>query len=201
MHIFTKEQREFITKNVKGLSNKELTELVNKKFGLNLLFGQIKSFKANHKLSSELNGRFTKGHIPANKGLKGVGGWKPTQFKKGHKPHNYRPVGSERLSKDGYIEIKVSDPNKWRGKHLIIWEKHNGPVPKSHAVIFGDGNNRNFDVNNLLLVSRKQLLTLNRQKLIQKDADLTRTAIILTDIYHKIHEKRKVRCDDYGEGT
>lgn len=193
MHIFTDEQRKFIAKNVKGKPNKDLTALFNKHFGLNLRINQIKAFKKNHKLPSGLDCRFKKGRIPANKGQKGIcyEGCKATQFKIGNRPHNYKPVGSERLSKDGYIEIKVQDPKKWKGKHLIIWEEHNGPVPKSHAVIFGDGNNRNFDINNLILVSRKQLLTLNMKGLIQKDANLTKTAIILTDIYHKISEKRK----------
>jgi hypothetical protein len=45
----------------------------------------------------------------------------------------------------------------WRPKHHLVWESHHGqPIPKGHAVIFGDGNNRNFDPDNLILVSRAQ---------------------------------------------
>lgn len=100
------------------------------------------------------------------------------------------PVGSERVNSDGYVDIKISDPNKWKGKHILIWEKENGPVPKGHCVIFGDGNNRNFDSNNLILVSRQQLIVLNKNNLIQSDADLTRTGVIIADLYQKINERK-----------
>lgn len=196
--LFTPEQIRFIEQHVPGRSNQELTELVNNHFGLDLTFVQIKAFKKNHKLSSGLDGRFPKGHTPFNKGLKGlkgvIVGGKETQFKSGHLPHNYKPVGTERVNADGYVDIKIADPAKWRGKHLLVWEKHNGrPVPPGHVVIFGDGNRRNFDPDNLILVSRKQLATLNKKNLIQNDAELTRTGIIIADIYQKIGERKKLK--------
>lgn len=121
-------------------------------------------------------------------------GGEGTQFKKGNKPHNYVPVGSERVNADGYVDIKIAEPNRWRGKHLIVWEQHNGrPVPKGHAVIFGDRNRRNFDPDNLVLVSRSQLATMNKMNLIRDDADLTRTGVILADIYQKISQRKSER--------
>lgn len=188
LHVFTPDQARFITENVKGISNKELTYRFNAHFNINLEINQIKAYKKNHKLSSGLNGQFKKNNIPANKGKKGMGGWKPTEFKKGHIPQNYMPVGNERVNGDDYIDIKIADPNKWKGKHILIWEKHNGPVPKDHVVIFGDGNKRNFNLDNLILVSRQQLLILNRNKLIQKDTDLTKTAVLIANVYQKIYE-------------
>jgi len=188
-HKYTKEQLDFIIKNVKGIGNGELTQIFNSHFKLNMKVSQIKAFKKNNKLSSGLDGYFPKGHVPFNKDKKGVGGWKPTQFKKGNKPHNYVQVGCERVNSDGYVDIKIKDPNKWKGKHILIWEEQNGCVPKGHAVIFGDRNNRNFDINNLILVSRKQLLTLNKNKLIQSNADLTRTGLIIAEIYQKISKR------------
>src|SRR5690349_10069864 len=127
VHHFTPEQRDFIKNNAPGRGTGELTELFNAHFGLNLPIGKIKSFKGNHKISSGLTGRFEKGHVPANKGKKGISqGGVETQFRKGHKPHNYVPVGSERVNGYDYVDIKIADPNKWRGKHLIVWEQHNG---------------------------------------------------------------------------
>jgi len=117
-----------------------------------------------------------------------------TSFKKGHKPHNWVPIGSERITKDGYVQIKIQEgkfQKNWRGKHILVWEEHNGPVPEGHAVIFGDGNNRNFDIDNLILVSRAQLLKLNQQGLIKNDADLTRTGVIIADLQMKISERSK----------
>ncbi len=189
---YTDEQTEFLVINVPGHSYKEIISLYFERFGVQLSLSQIKSFIGNRKLNTGRNGRFGKGHVPANKGKPG-GGWEPTQFKKGHRPLNYRPVGSERVNVDGYVEIKVADPNKWKGKHTAVWEQHNGKIPKSHVVIFGDGNNRNFELNNLILVSRQQLLTLNRKNLIQNDAELTKTAVIIADLHSKISQRKAKR--------
>lgn len=193
MFRFTEEQREFIEANVKGKSNADLTYCFNKQFGLNLRVNQIQAFKKNNKLSSGLTGRFEQGHTPSNKGKKKTwAGGESTQFKKGHKPHNYVPVGSERVNGDGYVDIKVADPNRWRGKHLVKWELHNGrPVPKGSVVIFGDGDRRNFDPDNLILLTRGQLVTMNKHGLIMNNADLTRTGIIMADILKKIGERKR----------
>ncbi len=188
------EIKNFIAENHKGIGLKDMAVLLNAKFGTNYTTKQINSYYKNHNLNSGLTGRFPKGHIPFNKGKKGVGGWEPTQFKKGHRPWNYKPVGTERINSDDYVDVKIADPNKWKGKHILIWEEHNGPVPKGHVVIFGDGNRRNFDPNNLILVSRKQLAIINKNNLIQNDAELTKTGIIIADIYRKIGERKKVKA-------
>lgn len=194
MHSFSTKQLEFLRNHVVGRSKRDLTELFNKHFQLDLLEKQIKSCCKRHKLPlSGLDGRFKLGRTPFNKGLKGSFGGEDTQFKKGNKPHNYKPVGTERVNGDGYVDIKVADPNKWRAKHTLIWQEANGPVPKGHAIIFGDGNRRNFELDNLVLVSRKQLAMLNKHHLIKDNADLTRTGVILTDILMKISERTKAK--------
>jgi len=191
VHYFTLEEAEFLKEHVPGRGNPELTEMFNAHFSLNLGLNQIKAYKKNHKLSSGLDGRFPPKHTPFNKGKKGIGGWEPTQFKEGNRPWNYQPVGSQRINGDGYVDIKIADPNKWKGKHILTWEAANGPVPKGHAVIFGDGNKRNFELDNLILVSRKQLVRLNQHNLIQNDAELTRTGVIIADIYNKIGARKR----------
>jgi hypothetical protein len=190
-HYFTPEQKEFIKNNVKGRSSEELHKIFNDQFELSLGINQIRAFKKNHKLSSGLDGRFKKGNVPFNKGKKGLNiGGIETRFKKGQKPHNYKPIGTERINGEGYVDIKIN-ANKWRPKHQVIWEQHNGKIPRGHVIIFGDGNKFNFDVNNLISVSRSQLAILNTKKLIQNDADLTRTGLIIADIYHAIGQKRR----------
>jgi hypothetical protein len=84
--------------------------------------------------------RFPKGHPPANKGLRrpgwGPGRMKETQFKKGVRQgvavRLYKPIGTERISKDGYLERKVNDDlplqRRWRAVHLITWEKGERPT-------------------------------------------------------------------------
>jgi len=191
-HYYTPEQVVFITDHVVGRSRKEIKELFNAQFELKLGLNQITAFIKNRKLNTGLNGQFKPGHVPFNKG-KSIGGWEPTQFKKGNRPANYKPVGTERVNGDDYVDIKIADPNKWRAKHLLVWEKANGPVPKGHVVIFGDRNRRNFELYNLILLSRKQLVIMNKNSLIQKDADLTRTGVLVADLHSKIGERKKIK--------
>ncbi|MFA5385086.1 MAG: HNH endonuclease signature motif containing protein [Eubacteriales bacterium] len=200
-HQYTPAQAAFLVGNVNDRGNQELTDLFNAHFGLNLTLTQIKGYKKNHKLNSGLTGFFPPGQVPFNKGRKGVGGWPPTQFKKGNRPANWVPLGTERISRDGYTEVKIADGrlNKnWKGKHILIWEEHNGPIPCGHVVIFGDGNKRNFDPENLLLVSRAQLIRLNQMKMIQEDAELTKVGIAIADICNKIGERKRTSKEKKG---
>jgi len=189
--LYSQEIKEYIASNYKGIGPKEMTNLLNEKFKTKYKASQLAAYYKNNKLNSGVSGYFSKGHEPVNKGKKGVGGWKPTQFKKGNVPVNHRPVGSERTRVDGYIEVKVADPSTWRLKHRVIWEKHNGPIPKEHVLLFGDRNKQNLDKDNLILISRNQLARLNQNNLIQKNSELTRTGIIIADLKIKISDRKR----------
>lgn len=203
-HIWNEEEKEYLKQVTPGHHYSEIQELINKKFNLDLTWEQIKGAIGRYKLSTGLTGNFPKGHIPHNKGVKGViyEGSKKTWFKKGQAPVNWRPVGSERITVDGYTEIKVDEPNEWRLKQQFIWEQVNGEIPKGHVVIFGDGDKSNFDIDNLILVSRKKLLVMNKNKLIQEDAELTKTGTIIADVLIKIGEiKTNERKDKSGSSS
>ena len=113
--------------------------------------------------------RFLPGHVPANKGLRRRG-WAPgrmaeTQFKPGHRPHTWKPIGSTRYSKEGYLQRKVSDtgypPRDWVGEHVLMWEKAHGPVPPGFAVCFKDGDKAHRALDNFELISRGELMRRN----------------------------------------
>ncbi|GGH17144.1 HNH endonuclease signature motif containing protein [Paenibacillus segetis] len=195
--LFTKAQKDFIKKNVGGCLNQELAELVNEKFSLQITARQMNTFKKNHGLVSGVNCRFRKGDSPANKGTKGlynVGG-NSTSFKQGQRPLNYKHVGSERIDRDGYTLIKVSDEGpwhkRWRHKHKVVWEEKHGPIPKGHVILFVDQNKRNIGLDNLIMIKQSQLSVLNKKGLLHNDAELTKTGIIMADIYSKISERRR----------
>lgn len=109
-------------------------------------------------------GRFPRGHVPANKGRKGYRapgcekGWFRPGERRGRANRNWKPVGAERVSKDGYIERKIRDDGpmrkRWRAVHVIEWEKVNGPVPEGHALKCLDGDRRNTDPSNWIAVPR-----------------------------------------------
>ncbi|MCM3699219.1 HNH endonuclease signature motif containing protein [Paenibacillus macerans] len=193
--LLSDEQAEFVISHVRGLSNLELTNLVNETFNLGLTTTQIKTWKNNHGLSSGLRG--SEGQAPPNKGMKGlynVGGNR-TSFKKGQRAMNYKPVGSERIDRDGYTLIKVSDEGpwhkRWRHKHKVVWEEKHGPIPKGHVILFADQNKRNIDPDNLILIKQSQLSILNNKGLLHNDSELTKTGIIMADIYRKISERKR----------
>lgn len=167
--------REFLQNKTYGIGNAELTELFNKEFNTNINIGRIKSYKKNYHLSSGLTGQFPKGNIPHNKGAKGqyALGSEKTWFSKGHIPANYKPIGSERLSKRGYVEIKTRDVNIWEPKHRVIYAREYGEIPKNHTVIFLDQNRHNFHINNLKLVSRSELLMMNKHSMVSNNAEMT----------------------------
>lgn len=192
-HKYTSEEIEFLRAYAPGHYRQDIADKFNERFNTNLSIGQIASTLKRYSINSGIDGKFKKGRTPHNKGKKmppeTLEKIKPTLFKKGHNI-NTRPVGSERIDKDGYIVLKVGYPNKWRLKHLAIWESYNGPVPKNHVVIFLDGNIRNFDINNLALLSRSENLFLNKNNLRINDKELTKTAVNIAKLNSKILERK-----------
>jgi hypothetical protein len=122
--------------------------------------------KIAHVLKGGTSSRFKKGVAPWNKGLKGVTrGGTQTQFKPGHIPVNHKPIGYERVARDGYLERKVSDegpPKKrFRAIHILVWEDANGRVPEGHVVSFKNGDKRDFRLENLELIHRREIMLRN----------------------------------------
>lgn len=115
--------------------------------------------------------QFHKGMTSWNKGISYQAGGRSaeTRFKPGQRTGRanalYRPVGTERISKDGYLERKINDgemlQRRWRAVHILEWEAANGPLPKGYAVVFKDGNKQNITLDNLELISRADLMRRN----------------------------------------
>jgi len=205
---YSDEQLEFIRQNVVGTPLKELTEIYNKHFKMNLSLNQINGIIYRNGLSNGLNFQtkkgerksptteFKKGHIPHNKGKKTW--WDPgrsvaTRFQKGQTPKNHRPVGSERICVNGYTWVKVKEPRTWKEKHRLIWEAANGAIPEGHCLIFADSDRQNIVLENLLLITRGQLAVMNKRGLITNDAELTKTGVIIADLIIRANDKMTPR--------
>lgn len=192
--LFTEEQERFIRENYKGISNQELADLINEKFGLSITSKQIANYKKRNGFDSGLTGRFKKGHVPWNKGLKGINtGGEAGWFKKGHLPLNYKPIGSERIDKkDGYVLVKVQDhglyQERWRLKHVVLWEKVHGKVPEDHVIAFLNGDKTDIRIDNLVLLSRTELAQMVRYGYFSNDPELTKAGIQLIRLQNKIGE-------------
>jgi hypothetical protein len=106
--------------------------------------------------------RFKKGITPWNIGRRGYMGANRTSFGKGQMPHNHRPVGSERVTKDGYLERKVREPKKWKAVHVIVWEAKHGKVKRGQIVVFKPGADKLKPVlANLECISREENMRRN----------------------------------------
>jgi len=115
-------------------------------------------------------GRFSKGQTPYNKGRTGycAPGSEKGWFTPGTKPANRLPMWSERIGKDGYIEMKVPLENPYTGhktrfmhKHKYLWEQANGPVPDGHVLKCLDGDKLNTAPDNWVVAPRALLPRLN----------------------------------------
>jgi hypothetical protein len=111
---------------------------------------------------------FKKGSTPPNKGKKHADYMTPeqiektkvSQYKKGNVPLNTKYDGHERITIDGYVEIRISK-GVYKLKHREVWIKENGPIPEDCVVIFKDGNKQNIVIDNLQLITRKENMLRN----------------------------------------
>ena len=198
-HKYSEEEQTFMAEFVPGHSYKEIAAAFTEKFGWEISVNQVNSYIGNHHLNTGRTGRFRKGQEPPNKGKKGMyaAGSEKTWFKKGHIPANHRPVGSERISKDGYIEVKVAEPNKWRLKHRVIWESVNGQIPNGCIIIFRDNNKTNTNIDNLILITRSTNATLNHTGLCEYSGEFKETAIRIAELKtasSKVKRRKKGCC-------
>lgn len=149
------------------------------------------------------DGCFAKGMVPLNKGKKMPfnANSSRTQFKKGNRTgranHIYKPIGSERFSKEGYLERKIHDglpmQSRWRAVHIVNWEQKHGAVPKGRCLKCLDGDKLNTDPSNWELISRALLARLNksRNRYETAPAELKPTIMAIAKLRHGLGTRRK----------
>jgi len=170
---YTAKQIEFLRIGYRRMKIHDLTCAFNAQFGTDKPATSIKAALGNRGIISGRTGYFEKGSQPWNAGTKGLGLTDANKgsFKNGHVPQNRRPLGSERICcKDGFVLIKIAerDPHtgfaaRYKHKHVYIWEREHGPVPAGMVVAFRDSDKLNIEPENLMLISRAELLRLNQR--------------------------------------
>lgn len=121
--------------------------------------------------------QFKKGQVSWNKGLAFEAGGRSaeTRFQPGRPAEesaNYLPIGSHRLSKDGYLERKVTDDRsivparRWTAVHRLVWSEVNGPIPDGHVVVFKPS--RRTAVLDEIVIDALELVT--RQELMRRNS-------------------------------
>lgn len=93
-----------------------------------------------------------------------------------------KPVGTERIDKDGYIR-KVVAYGKERLKHHLVWEQFNPPIKRNEFLYFLDGDKTNCAIENLMLLKKKYIGAINM--LVSKCGEINveqRKALVLSAI-------------------
>jgi hypothetical protein len=106
------------------------------------------------------------------------------------------PIGTEIKNKRGDALVKVCNKGiqtkRYRRKHHLIWEAENGAIPKSHRIIFLDGNKSNFESDNLYCLHNRVrgYMSLHGLKLCG-DKERSKAIIKIAELAIKIKERRK----------
>lgn len=166
---YSAKERDFIKNNC-TLPKRELHAVFCKEFNRNDVSAEnTNAFRKRNGWKTGRTGRYETGNIPhPNAKPKGPN---KTSFKKGNVPVNVKPIGHERITKDGYIEVKVLEQNPYTGastryrlKHQLVWGKHRGKVPAGEILHFIDGTRTNCDIANLEVIPRGVGAILNKKQ-------------------------------------
>lgn len=148
------------------------------------------SGRTRHGDTRGLSARFKPEHTTWNRGVKGSTGNHPncrkSQFRKGERKgaaaHNYRPIGSELIDKDGTLLRKVSETGNrrrdWRPVHVLTWEDMRGPIPQGHIVVFRQG----MKTTNAELITANRLEVITRAENMRRNSYLTRYPKEVADV-------------------
>lgn len=187
----------FLREVIPGHTEREIAGAFERKFGILLTRSQVKNAKARLGVRSGTHGgRFEPGQEAWNR-ARPQAEWMPpesvertraTRFRPGQLPHNARdlPVGSERVSGDGYVEVKVAERpsgegpahDNWRPKAHLVWERANGRALRSgEVVVFADGDRSNLDPANLVAMTRAEHNVIVTQGIPYADRVMCETAV------------------------
>lgn len=191
---YSNDELAWVEANQAGISRQALTQSFNAKFDRSISQQNITGLCKRNKWANGRDTRRKKGCVSWNKGVTGYMGANKTSFKKGVMPHNHKPVGHERITKDGYIMVKVAEPKKFRPKQIITWEKVHGKLPKGYNLRFLDNDRANCDIDNLMLIPRSVNAVVNSTNPANtKNKDLNK-AILLTESIR--HHARKMNANE-----
>ncbi|HDA7041408.1 TPA: HNH endonuclease [Staphylococcus aureus] len=159
---------DYVKSIYKGRYLKDVRDMFNNKFGTNI----------------------SKDAINAKMNRLGVkSGVSPYGSRQAH-GHLHKPIGSKKLGQHGYVLIKVDNKtnnqrNNWKLYHHYVWEKYYGEIPPKHAVIFLNGNKKDFRIENLAMITYSTLQMMINNNLFYENAELTKTGINIAKLLKK----------------
>lgn len=184
--LLNEKQHVWLVKKYQKHPLNELVPLFNAHFETDFSGPQLRGYLKRNKITCSRSGQFRKGDKPPPSAH--PKGPNAGSFKKGNRPHNVAPVGTECWASIGYLKRKIAEPNVWGFIHILTWEEHHGPVPEGHVIRFKDGDRKNCrDINNLVCVdySTNAVLTTLFNPLKGYDNEMRSAAILTARLHSK----------------
>lgn len=191
---YSQEQINYLKEIYKTHSVKECVQLLKKKYDLDFTVSKLKNYLHKYRIHSNRDTRFQKGNKLSSEHYEKI---KDTMFKKGQKSHNSKPIGYEKQY-GNYVLVKTNDKptqkgkwmDNWTFKQRYVYEQNFGSIPEGCLVVFADGNNKNFEPDNLVLVTQQELLYMNNHDLYLKNNNkLNKYTATIAKLNLKIYEK------------
>lgn len=189
-------RKSFVSEKYKQMPERDVLVAFNDHFDTEMTLKQMQSFISNHRILSGRTGCFPKGNKPWNAGTAGKGVMKKNSgsFTKGQLAHNHKPIGSERINVEGYIQIKTNEPNVWELKHRVVWRTEHGAIPKGGVIRFINSDKTDVRLDNLVLVTRHENALLNKYyEYHNQPPEYKTTVILLAKIKAKTFDLSKVK--------
>ena len=202
-----KDLHDYILSHYRGVGPAQMVRDVKTDLGYTMTVQQMNNLYKRHGLRSGVNGQFKKGHVPFTKGKKreeflsseDIERVKKTQFKKGQKPPNSVPIGYvSHVQGDSYYWVKINDIPKakktvnWRKLHELMYEFYYGPVPEGNVVFFKNKDTNDFSKENLGIMTKTELVEMNKRRRISEHAEITEVNLTLTRLEAKRREIERI---------
>lgn len=180
--FLTEEQKAFIEEYYPHHSVAETAKAFNEKFGTDKQKYTMRNYARKHGLVVDGEVVTKSKRSPHCKG--------------GSSKRAERDIGSVRF--DGrYWVVKTKDG--WKPCHKAVWEEHHGKSKKGYAVIFLDGDNSNYSVENLAEVPISYLGMLETNGLRSSHPMLTQAGIAWCDLTVAIDKATTQKSKDEEE--
>ena len=130
---YTKEFDSFVRENISKYTKEDFISLLEKRYKIKMSKNALKSYIKRH----NIEGRYID--------------FKEYMVRSTAK----HKIGAERMTKDGIL-IKVAQPNVWRRKSRVMYEKyHNCKLSDDDYILFLNGDRNDFSKENLFKSTNK----------------------------------------------
>lgn len=166
---YSDEFEEFVRNNISKYTKEDFILLVEKTYNINFSKNALKSYLRRHNIKER--------YID----------FKENMIRKTQK----HQIGAERLTKDG-LYVKVAQPNVWRKKTRVMYEKyHNCKLKKDDYILFLNQDRNDYSKENLYKSSNREKCYLHNWGTFSINPRLTEIGILSARLTIEAKEKER----------